>query len=399
MQTIWTGNIIMPAHSIYLDNAATTPTDPRVLEAMLPYFGEIYGNTHSAHSVGQRAEHAVEDARERIARVLGCTPGEIVFTSGGSESDNLAVRGAAWWAREQGTRNHLVTSPVEHSAVIRTVAQLADLMAFEQSIVPVDHEGMVDDEVFADALRETTALASIMYANNEVGSVQPIPRLAEHTHERGALFHTDAVQAAGQLPLDVRLLGIDMMSLSAHKFYGPKGVGALYVRSGIQLVPSQSGGSHEEGRRAGTLNTPGIVGMAAALELAYGEHETRTAHYKAMRDGLIDGILSAVPGAALTGHRTQRLPGHASFVFEDVDANMLLMHLDLKGIAASSASACKTGNPEPSGVLLAMGYDRKLASSSLRLSVGLHTTASDVEYSVQMVADCVGKVRKFGQRG
>ncbi len=385
--------------SIYLDNAATTPTDPRVVEAMLPFFGEIYGNSHSAHSIGQRAEHAIEDARERIAKILACSPGEVVFTSGGSESDNLAVRGAAWWAREHGGRTHLVTSPVEHSAVIRTVGQLADLMAFEQTIVPVDAEGMIDVEVFADSLSESTALASIMYANNEVGSVQPIPQLAEQSHERGALFHTDAVQAAGQLTLDVQTLGVDMMSISAHKFYGPKGVGALYVRNGIQLVPSQSGGSHEEGRRAGTLNTPGIVGMALALELAYQEHDARATHYRQMRDGLIDGILATTSGAMLTGHRTQRLPAHASFVFDGVDANMLLLHLDLKGIAASSASACKTGNPEPSGVLLAMGFDRKLASSSLRLSVGVHTTADDVEYAVRVISECVEKVRKFSHRG
>jgi cysteine desulfurase len=365
---------------------------------MLPYFSDIYGNSHSAHSIGQRAEHAVEDSRERIARILGCTPNEIVFTSGGSESDNLAVRGAAWWARQHGTRNHLVTSPIEHSAVLRTINQLAEMMTFEQSIVPVDHEGLIDVEVFAEAMRDDTALASIMYANNEVGTIQPIPKLVEHTHERGALFHTDAVQAAGQLVLDVRTLGVDMMSISAHKFYGPKGVGALYVRSGIELVPSQSGGSHEEGRRAGTLNTPGIVGMAKALEIATEEYEQRNAHYKRLRDALIDGILAAVNGAQLTGHRTQRLPSHASFVFEGVDANLLLMHLDLRGVAASSASACKTGNPEPSGVLLAMGLDRQSALSSLRLTVGLHTTDDDVEYAVQTVAASVEKVRTFGRR-
>jgi cysteine desulfurase len=379
--------------SIYLDYAATAPTDARVVEVMLPYFSEIYGNSHSPHSIGRKAEHAIEDARETMARVLNCKPGEIVFTSGGSESDNLAVRGAAWWAREHGGRKHLITTPVEHSAVIRTVNQLADLMQFEQTTLPVDDTAMIDSEEFASALRDDTALTSIMYANNEVGTIQPLPVLTALAHERGTLFHTDAVQAAGQLTLDTRVLGVDMMSLSAHKFYGPKGVGALYVRDGIQLVPSQSGGSHEEGRRAGTLNTPGIVGIAAALKLAYDEHEARVSHYRLMRDGLIDGILTRVPGAYLTGHPTQRLPAHASFVFDGVDANMLLMHLDLKGIAASSASACKTGNPEPSGVLLAMGYEHKLASSSLRLSVGLHTTEEDVEYAVAAVAECVEKVR------
>ncbi|MDX2140494.1 MAG: cysteine desulfurase family protein [Chloroflexota bacterium] len=381
--------------SIYLDYAATAPTDARVVEAMLPYFSEIYGNSHSAHSIGRRAEHAIEDARETIARVLNCKPGEVIFTSGGSESDNLAVRGAAWWAREQGRRTHLITTPVEHSAVIRTVNQLADLMGFEQTILPVDSTAMIDSEEFAGALRDDTALASVMYANNEVGTIQPLPTLAKMAHERGALLHSDAVQAAGQLTLDVQVLDVDMLSLSAHKFYGPKGVGALYVREGINLVPSQSGGSHEEGRRAGTLNTPGIVGMATALKLAYDEHDARVAHYRLMRDMVIDGILARVPGASLTGHPSQRLPAHASFVFDGVDANMLLMHLDLKGIAASSASACKTGNPEPSGVLLAMGYERRLASSSLRLSVGLHTSEEDIAYAVAMVTECVGKVRMF----
>ncbi len=383
---------------VYLDHAATTPADPRVIEAMLPYFGEVFGNSHSAHNLGRRAEQAVEDARERMAHVLGCKPKEIVFTSGGSESDNLAVRGAAWARRRDQGRDHLVTTPVEHSAVVRTVGQLADLMGFSETLVPVDSDGRIDVEDFVAALTPKTALASVMYANNEVGSINPIPQLAAQAHEHGALFHTDAVQAAGQLTLDVQTLGVDLLSLSAHKFYGPKGVGALYVRDGIDLVPSQSGGSHEDGRRAGTLNTPGIVGMALALELAYAEYEQRVAHFQQMRDGLIDGVLTRVPGAQLTGHRTQRLPAHASFVFEGVESNMLLMHLDLKGIAASSASACKTGSPEPSAVLLAMGYPRDLALGSLRLTVGIHTTEDDVAYAVETLVASVEKVRVFARR-
>jgi cysteine desulfurase len=389
---------MLTRRTVYLDHAATTPTDPRVVEAMLPYFSDVFGNTHSAHSLGRRAEQAIEDARERMSRVLGCKPGEIVFTSGGSESDNLAVRGAAWSRQRDQGRDHLVTTPVEHSAVVRTVGQLAALMHFSETIVPVGADGLIDVEDFAAALTPKTALASVMYANNEVGTVNPIPQLAAQAHEQGALFHTDAVQAAGQLTLDVRTLSVDLLSLSAHKFYGPKGVGALYVRDGIELVPSQSGGSHEDGRRAGTLNTPGIVGMAAALEIAYAEHDQRIAHYKRMRDGLIEGVLARVPGAQLTGHRTQRLPAHASFVFEGVESNMLLMHLDLKGIAASSASACKTGSPEPSGVLLAMGYPRDLALGSLRLTVGIHTTEDDVSYAVEALAASVEKVRAFARR-
>ena len=329
-----------------------------------------------------------------MARLFNCQPSEIIFTSGGTESDNLALRGAAWTAKANGRGAHLITTPVEHSAVGKTVDQLACVMGFEATILPVDASGMVDVEDFAAAIRADTTVASIMYANNEVGTINPLPALAAQARERGVLFHTDAVQAAGQLTLDVSALGVDMLSISAHKFYGPKGVGALYVRAGIELVPSQSGGSHEEGRRAGTSNTAGIVGMAAALEIAYAERETRIAHYRAMRDALIDGILVRVPGAYLTGHAEQRLPSHASFVFEGVEANRLLMHLDIKGIAASSASACKTGNPEPSGVLLVMGYTPELASSGLRLSVGKDTTADDVAYAVDVIAESVAKLQR-----
>ncbi|MCC6803395.1 MAG: cysteine desulfurase [Anaerolineae bacterium] len=378
---------------VYLDHSASTPTDPRVLEAMLPYFGDVYGNGSSAHSFGRKAEQAIEDARDSIARVFGCQPGEIVFTSGGTESDNLAVRGAAWARRGQG--KHLITSPVEHPAVLKTTAQLAGVMGFERTVLPVDNMGMVNVEDFVGSIRPETTVASIVYANNEVGTVNPIPQLAAQARERGVLFHTDAVQAAGQLPLDVNALGVDMLSISAHKFYGPKGVGALYVRSGIELESSQTGGGHENDRRAGTLNTPGIVGMAKALELAYAERDERTAHYRALRDQLIDGVLSRVPGAQLTGHPSQRLPSHASFVFDGIDGNTLLMHLDMKGIAASSASACKTGNPEPSDVLLAMGYPRDLALSSLRLTVGMQTTDADIEFVVDGVAQAVEKLRRL----
>lgn len=379
---------------VYLDYSASTPTDPRVVEAMLPYFTEIYGNSSSIHSFGRKAEVAIEDARERMARIFNCKPSEIIFTSGGSESDNLAIRGAAWWHRSQG--NHLVTTPIEHSAVVKTVAQLAAIMGFEQTLLPVDRAGMVDVEDFANAIRKETTFASVIYANNEVGTIEPIPQLAALAKQHGVLFHTDAVQAAGQLTLDVQTLGVDMLSISAHKFYGPKGIGALYVREGVDLVPAQTGGSHEFGKRPGTHNTPFIVGMAKALELAYAEANERNAHYQAMRDQLIDGILSRVPGAHLTGHPEQRMPSHASFVFDEVDGNTLLIHLDLKGIAASSGSACKTGNPEPSGVLLAMGYPHDLAKSSLRLTVGMQTTADDIEYAVTVVAETVGKLRKIG---
>jgi cysteine desulfurase len=380
---------------VYLDHSATTPTDLRVLDVMLPYFSDIYGNALSAHQFGRKAEHAIETARMTIAKILNCKPSEIIFTSGGSESDNLAIRGAAWTAKQAGKGNHLITTPIEHSAIGKTIQQMAQVMGFEQTIVPVNQHGMVSCDDFAAAIRDNTTFASIMYVNNEVGTIQPMSELAAIAHKQGVLFHTDAVQAAGQLSLDVQKLGVDMLSISAHKFYGPKGVGALYVREGIDLLASQSGGSHEDGRRAGTHNTPLIVGMAKALELAYTEHAPRIAHYTQLRDKLITGILQRVPQAELSGHPEKRLPSHASFVLHGIDANQLLIHLDLKGVAASSASACKTGNPEPSGVLLALGYDREDALGSLRLSVGKDTTYEDVEYAIDTIAEAVQTMLKF----
>lgn len=379
--------------SVYLDYSATTPMDVRVVEAMMPYFDTHFGNASSAHAAGRRAEQAVEDARATIARLLNCKPSEVIFTSGGTESDNLAIRGAAWGRRSHG--EHLITTPIEHSAVSRTVEQLAQLMGFTSSILPVDRTAMVDVEDFASSITERTTVASVMYVNNEVGTIEPIPALAEIAHQHGVLFHTDAVQAAGQLTLDVAALGVDMLSISAHKFYGPKGVGALYVREGIDLVPSQTGGSHENFRRAGTSNTAGIVGMAKALELAYEELDVRSAHYQTLRDKLVDGIQSRIPGTHLTGHPEQRLPSHASFVFDGIDGNALIMHLDLKGVSASSASACKTGNPEPSSVLLAMGYPRALAGNSLRLTIGKDTSEEDVDYVVDTLCVVIERLRQL----
>lgn len=386
-----------PRRMVYLDHSATTPTDPRVVEAMMPYFSEIYGNPSSSHSFGRKAEAAVETARETVARIINCNPSEIIFTSGGSESDNLAIRGAAWTARQQGRGQHLITMPVEHSAVVNTVDQLVTVMGFEHTDLPVNQFGMVSSEAFLQACRPDSIVASLIYANNEVGTILPIDMFAALTKERQIRLHTDAVQAAGQLPLDVAMLGVDMMSISAHKFYGPKGVGALYVRDGIKLIPSQSGGSHEEGRRAGTHNTPFIVGLAKALELAYDEFDEHVAHYQSMRDQLIDGVLSRVRGVHLTGHPTQRLPSHASFVFDDIESGALIMHLDMRGIAASGGSACKTGNPEASSVLLAMGYTPKEASGNLRLTVGRQTTAEDIEYTVATLAETVEKLRKLSR--
>ncbi|MBZ0288386.1 MAG: cysteine desulfurase [Anaerolineae bacterium] len=386
-----------PRRNVYLDHSATTPTDPRVVDAMLPYFTETYGNPVSAHGFGRKAEFAVETARETIARILNCSPSEIISTSGGSESDNLAIRGAAWTARAHGKGSHVITAPVEHDAVGKTVVQMADVMGFERAILPVDHVGMLNPDDLAQAIRPDTVLVSLMYANNEVGTIEPISELAAVARENGVLLHTDAVQAAGQLSLDVGTLGVDMLSLSAHKFYGPKGVGALYVRKGIQLTPIQSGGGQEDQRRAGTQNVPLIVGMAKALELAYDEFNERTTHFLAMRDQLIDGVLTRVPGAHLSGHPMQRLPSHASFIVEGVESGVLIMHLDMRGVAASGGSACKTGNPEPSQVLLAMGYTPKEASGSLRLTIGRQTTADDVGFTVSVLAETVEKLRKLSR--
>lgn len=377
---------------VYLDYSASTPTDPRVVEVMMPYFTEVYGNSASSHSAGRRAEQVVEDARESIAHIFNCKPNEIIFTSGGTESDNLAVRGAAWHAEQTSGKKHLITTPIEHRAVLKTIDQLSEVMGFRKTFLPVQTDGLVDVEVFADAIAEDTSFASIIYANNEVGTVNSIPQLAQIARQRGVLFHTDAVQASGQFTLDVQALNVDMMSLSAHKFYGPKGVGALYLREGLNLIPSQSGGAHENNRRAGTLNTPAIVGMAKALELAYAEQETRIQHMQTLRDQLIAQILERVPQAQLTGHPQQRLYSHASFVFPELDANILVMHLDLKGIATSSASACKTGNPEPSEVLLALGYPREVALGSLRLTVGKDTTQEDIDYAITTIVETVERM-------
>lgn len=382
------------AHPVYLDYSASTPLDPAAAEAMRPYLDAYYGNASSAHAQGRAAEAAIEDARERLARLLHCQPAEIVFTSGGTESDNLALRGGALAQRQHTGANGIVTARVEHTAVSKTAAQLAEWHGFEAVFVGVDHEARpLAAEV--EAAAEGAALVSLMLANNEVGTLSDIAPLAVLAHTHGALFHTDAVQAGGQLALDVQELGVDMLSLSAHKFYGPKGVGLLYVREGTPLAPLQTGGSHEHGLRAGTSNTPGIVGMALALERALAELPARTAHTSARRDQLVDGILQSISGAYLTGHPLERLPGHASFVFEGVDGNLLLMHLEARGVMASSGSACKTGNPEPSEVLLAMGYPRELALAGLRLTVGLATTEADIEAAVLAVAESVAAVRQI----
>ena len=387
---------IMPKlREVYLDYSASTPVDPRVLEAMMPYFSQVYGNPSSAHRFGRAAERAIEDSRATVAAVLNCRPPQIIFTGGGSESDNLALRGAAWRARQLGRPARLITSPVEHSAVSGTVEQLDVLMAFETQIVPVDRYGLIEPAAFAAACAQGGAVASVIYANNELGSINDLPALSRIARANDVLLHTDAVQAGGQLPLDVEQLGVDMLSLSAHKFYGPKGVGILYVRDGVDLAPVQTGGGHEGARRAGTHNTPFIVGLATALHLAYADYEERKSRFRRLRDRIITAVLQRLPMAELSGHPRRRLPSHASFVLNGVDANALLMHLDMNGLAVSSGSACMTGNPEPAQTLLAAGYTAQQAKSGLRLSVGLGTTAADIDYAIEVLVAAVHKLSRL----
>ncbi|RMF47253.1 MAG: cysteine desulfurase, partial [Anaerolineae bacterium] len=355
---------------IYLDYAATTPVDARVLAAMQPYFDQFFGNPSSVHTFGQQAEAAVEGARTAIARALGAQPHEVIFTACGSESDNLALRGAAFAARQQRGANHVLISPVEHHAVGRTARQLADVFGFEVETLPVDSFGRVDPADVAARLRPDTAVVSVMAANNEIGTLNPVAEIGALCRERGIPFHTDAVQYAAHLPVDVDALNVDLLSLGAHKFYGPKGVGALYVRSGTPLLPMQTGGSQEYGLRAGTQNVPYIVGMGRAFTLAQEEHAQRAERLRPLRDHIIGQVLENIPDARLTGHPEERLPNHASFVFRGVDGHTLLTLLDMAGFACSSGSACKTGNPEPSEVLLSIGLERDWALGSLRVTLG-----------------------------
>jgi cysteine desulfurase len=380
---------------IYLDYAATTPVDARVLEAMLPYFTNIFGNPSSVHSFGQSAEAALEEARENIAQELNCQPVEVIFTSCGSESDNLALRGAAFAARGKRGANHILISPVEHHAVSRTAEQLSRLHDFEIEYLPVDESGKVHEDEVLKHLRPNTALVSVIYANNEIGTINAISKIGQICREREIPFHTDAVQATAYLPVDVQALSVDLMSLGAHKFYGPKGVGALYVRKGTPLLPAQTGGGQEAGLRAGTSNIPYIVGMAQALRIAQQERAARTRHLLPLRDHLIGEILETIPDSRLTGHPSDRLPNHASFAFKNVDGNALLMLLDAAGFACSSGSACKTGDPEPSDVLTALGLPRQWALGSLRVTLGKDTTAAQVESFLQKLPGLVEQVRQL----
>lgn len=381
---------------IYLDYAATTPVDQRVLDAMMPYFRENFGNPSSIHRLGQKAETAVEEAREKVAAVLGCRPDEIIFTSGGSEADNLALRGAMMAHRTTG--KWILTAKTEHPAVSKTAIQLEKEFGFLLEWLDVDEFGGVAVDALAKAVCNNTTMVSVMYANNEIGTVNPIADLAKVAKANNILFQTDAVQAAAYLDVTVDKLDVDLMSLGGHKFYGPKGVGALYVRKGTNLLPHLTGGGQEFSLRAGTHNVPYIVGFAEALSLAGQEREVRTAHVKPMRDHIIGTVRESIPDSQLTGHPENRLPNHASFVFKDVDGNLLLQLLDSAGFACSSGSACKTGNPEPSDVITALGYPREWALGSLRITLGKDTTAEQVDSFMKTLPSLIEKARGLNRR-
>jgi cysteine desulfurase len=381
--------------TVYLDHAATTAVDPRVVEAMLPYWTQQYGNASSIYKLGRNAHNALDQARQTVAEILNCTPNEILFTSCGTESDNLALRGVAFERRHRANKNHIITSPIEHHAIGHTVEQLEKYFGFEVTFVPVDQYGMVDPGDVEKAMRPDTAIVSIMYANNEVGTIEPIAEIGEIARAHKIPFHTDAVQAGGALRLDVQALNVDLMSLSAHKFYGPKGVGLLYARRGVPFLPIQTGGGHERNRRAGTENVPYIVGLATALRLVYEELEESNARITRLRDKLIAGILERIPDSRLSGHPTQRLPNNASFLFKYIEGESILLNLDLMGVAASSGSACTSGSLEPSHVLMAMGFPHEVAHGSLRLSMGKENTDADIDYVLEILPGIVEKLRKM----
>ncbi len=378
---------------IYLDYSATTPVDPRVLQAMTPYFTGSFGNPSSVHRYGQAAEAAVESARETVAAVLNCRPDEIIFTSCGSESDNLALRGAAYAMREKTGAKWILASRAEHPAITKTLRHLEKYEGFLVEWLDVDENGRINPDAVSKAICNETAAVSVMYANNEIGTINPVREIAEICRAHQILFHTDAVQAAAYLPVDVQSLGVDMMSLGAHKFYGPKGVGALYVRKGTPLVPHMTGGGQEFGLRAGTQNVPYIVGFAEALRLTHEEREQRSAHVLPMRDRILGTVLETIPNARLTGDLQSRLPQHASFVFQGVDGNLLLTLLDAAGFACSSGSACKTGNPEPSDVMNAIGLSRDWGLGSLRVTLGKETSPEHVESFLSVLPGLVEKAQ------
>ena len=384
----------MPARTVYLDHAATTPVHPKAVEAMLPYFTEKFGNASTIYKAGQEARKGLDEARDSIASILGCRPAEVVFTSGGTESDNAAIKGAAFALRDKG--NHIITSSIEHHAVLHS-CQYLEKFGFHVTYLPVDRYGVVDLAALDKAITDKTVLVTVMMANNEVGTVEPIAEIAKVIKSKGRgkdiVFHTDAVQCAGALDLDVSKLGVDMLSLSGHKFYGPKGVGILYLKRNVPFLPQASGGSQERNRRAGTENVAGIVGMAAALKIATGNMAANNRSCKELRDYLIEGIQKKIDHAHLTGHPTERLPNNVNFCFEFVEGEAILLNLDVAGIAASSGSACTSGSAEPSHVLKGMGVAAEISHGAIRFTLGAENTREDIDYVLSVLPVTIAKLR------
>ena len=381
----------MPERTIYLDHAATTALDKRVLDSMIPYLTTEYGNASSIYTLGRHAMQAIDSAREQVAEILNCRPTEITFTGCGSESDNLAIKGMAFTSQKKG--NHIITSSIEHHAVLHT-CQYLERFGFKTSYLAVDSYGRIDPDEVGRAITDQTILVSIMYANNEVGTIEPIAEIGRICRARKIPLHVDAVQVGGSLPIDVSALNVDLLSLSSHKFYGPKGVGILYARQGMRILPQLQGGSQERGKRAGTENVASIVGAATALRLAYEDLPKIQPRIIALRDRLIAGVLT-IPGSHLTGHPTDRLPNNASFVFGGVEGESILLSLDLLGIAASTGSACTSGSVDPSHVLLAMGLPVELAHGSLRLTLGKDNTEEEVETILSALPGIIEKLRQL----
>ena len=377
---------------VYADNAATTKMSAAAISAMLPYMDKIYANPSSLHSLGQEAKEALENARERVAKVLGCEAREIIFTSGGSEADNQAIISAARIGERKG-KKHIVSTAFEHHAVLHTLDKLKK-EGFEITLLDVGEKGIVTPQQVSDAIREDTALVTVMYANNEIGTIQPVEEIGKVCRERGVLFHTDAVQAAGHLHIDVKKQNIDMLSLSGHKFHGPKGVGVLYAKKGIALTNIIDGGAQEKGKRAGTENIPAIMGMTAALEEAVKNIDTNAEKVSAMRDRLIDG-LSRIPHSILNGDRENRLPNNVNFCFEGIEGEAMLLLLDDMGVCASSGSACTSGSLDPSHVLLAIGRPHEIAHGSLRLSLSEENTEEEIEYIINAVTQVIFRLRSM----
>ena len=377
---------------VYLDHAATTPIAPEVLQTMLPYLGDEFGNPASIYGLARGARRAIDNARDTVAEIIGSKASEIVFTSGGTESINLAIKGVAFANRTRG--GHIITSQAEHLAALHSCEYL-EKCGFEVTYLNVDQYGMVQPQSLIDAIRPTTILISIMLANNEIGTINPIRELVDIARQQKIPFHVDACQAMGMMDVDVERLGVDLLSMTAHKFYGPKGVGALFVRRGIQYQPQMNGGSQERGRRAGTENVAAIAGLAAALKLAYADLDANVAYVRQLRDQIVDDVLASIEKVQLTGHPTERLPHFASFVFEGIEGESMLLALDARGVYASSGSACTSGTLDPSHVLTAMGLPSELAHGSLRLTTGLTNTPEQITRATGELASIVTKLRSF----